>query len=490
MASNHGSLTRDIIGNRFYLNGYEIIDSSRNLKNIKTATVRYAHIKKDLEVDGQITTSKIVVKDPSRPTNVYLFGPSTVDTGALAYYYPNVISAMTSIPGTNLRHVVQPLVGGFPAAVVYNTENRHSDGIAATDYLVDGLGMTLANAFDITQLPSEDGFLINYAVSGATALGCTWNAYPNPTTFTNVAGVNGIVDQVDKFLTQRAAANKTIDPNDLFIFASQNINDIGIIATSMSPGAAIAASVTGVMTKLQQLYNLGARHIMFQVVGNGSLLLEVIPAFVRIDAAVPGTTTALSGVSDAITDAFVTALSAAVDVSGPMSECDLILTDTSTIASQILVDKGRFGLRSSLLSDPDPRVPGTINVTSSFVADSNILTITSTSGIVSKNMILVGGGVTVNNIKIVEQITGVAGNTGTYKVDHLQLAGVSPTSLVNTPSFPFPTLVEQALVPHPNRKLDRKVFFSDDFHFTQTGQLFHADYFLKFALPFQPINLL
>lgn len=480
MASNFGGLNRDLIGSNLFIKGKQVIDKDRNIRANSLTLRTDALVKGDLVVQGTISN------DNTKPNNVYLFGPSTVESGGLANYYPNVITAMTPIPNTNLRYVIQPLVGGFPAQVVYNTDNRHSDGLGATDYLVKELAMTPINAFDITQLPTENNTFINYAVSGATALGCTWNAFPTPLTFANIAGANGTVDQVDKFLAHRAAANKAIDPNDLFMFVSQNINDIAVIATDGNPPAAIAASVSGIMTKLQQLYNLGARHIMFQVVGNGSLLLEVIPAFVRIDAAVPGTINALSGVSDAITDAFVAAFSAAVDTSGPMAELDLILTDTSTIASQILVDKGRFGLRSSLLSDPDPRVPGTVNITSSFVVDGNTLTVTSTSGIIAKNMILVGGGVTNNNIRIVEQLTGAAGSTGTYKVDHLQLAGVTPTSLVNTPSLPFPTLIEQALVVHPNRKLDRKVFFSDDFHFTQTGHLFHANYFIKFATPFQP----
>jgi hypothetical protein len=55
-----------------------------------------------------------------------------------------------------------------------------------------------------------------------------------------------------------------------------------------------------------------------------------------------------------------------------------------------------------------------------------------------------------------------------------------------TPSFPFPTLLDQALVVHPNRKLDRKVGFSDDFHHPQTLQKAFADFLLRFALPFKP----
>ena len=452
-------------------------------------------VNKDIYVDDLVadtaTISNLTSSStyPTSPNNIYLFGPSTVDSGGLAHYYPNVISALTSVPGTNLRWVVQPQAGGFPATIVYNTQNRHSDGIGATDYLVEKLGMPCINAYDITQLPSYNGVIVNYAVSGATALGCTWNAFPNPLTFANITGANGIVDQVDKFLAQRAAAAKPIDPNDLFMFVSQNINDIGPISLSGNPGAAMAASVAGIMTQLQALYDLGARHIMFQVVGKGSLLLDVIPVFVRLNVALPGTTAQLSALSDIITDVFIAAFSAAVTPGGTMSECDFILTDTSTIASQILVDRGRFGLRSSLLSDPDPRVPGTINITSSFLVDGNTLTVTATSGIISMNMILVGGGVSSNNVRIVEQLTGAAGSTGTYRVDTLQLAGVAPTSLENTPALPFPTYIEQALVVQPTRRLDRKVFFSDDIHFTQTGQLFHANYFINFATPFQPIVL-
>lgn len=358
MASNHGNLNRDIIGGNLYIKNSEIIDSKRNIKNIKKATIGSMHIKKDLNVNGEITTTKLLIKDPSNPTNVYLFGPSTLETGSLAAYYPNVIPALISISGTNLRHVIQPGAGGFPFDVVYNTDNRHSDGLSTPDYLSDMLGMPLVNGFEINQLPVDNGKLINYAVTGATALGCTWNAFPSPLTFANVAGANGIVDQVDKFLSHLTAANKTIDPNDIFVFASQNINDLGVIGL-LGGGipAAIGASVTGVMTKLQQLYNLGARHIMFQLVGDGATLVNAIPAFIKVDVAAPGTLAALAGLSDAITGAYLGALSSAVAPAGSMSELDLILSTSSAYASILIANPENFGFRASLLSDPDPRVP-------------------------------------------------------------------------------------------------------------------------------------
>lgn len=122
---------------------------------------------------------------------------------------------------------------------------------------------------------------------------------------------------------------------------------------------------------------------------------------------------ALTGLSDAITGAFVSALSAAVAPAGSMSELDLILTTSSAYAVSILTNANRFGARAPLLSDPDPRVPPAL-----------------------------------------------------------------------TPDIPFPTMLEQALVVHPNRKLDRKVIFSDDFHHTQTFQKAFADFLIKFMLPF------
>jgi len=446
-------------------------------------------VDEDAVFQKSITAEKLLLKDPSRPTNIYLFGPSTWDSGAVNAYYPNVIAALTPIPGTNLRWLVQPGVGGFPFNVLYNTSNRHSDGLCAVDYLADMLGMPLVNAFDITQLPVADGNLVNYSVSGATALGCTWNAFPNPQTITNVAGPNGIVDQVDKFLNHLVAANKTIGPNDLFAFLSQNINDLGVIATSGNIPMYIGASIAGVLTKMQQLYNLGARHMIFQV--SGSSVVKLIPAFLKIDVAVPGTVAGLAGLSDAITDAYTTALSAAVAPGGPMNELDLIITNTSSLAERVTVDPAQYGFRSSLSSDPDPRYPGTpvsFAITSSFTGDGNLLTVTATSGTIVPGLVLVGGGVTPNT-KILRQETGIAGSTGTYTVDVLQLNGVAPTSLETTtptgPAFPFPTMLDQALVVHPTRKLDRKVVFSDDFHFTQTAQIFHAEFTSNFMLPFQ-----
>jgi hypothetical protein len=68
-------------------------------------------------------------------------------------------------------------------------------------------------------------------------------------------------------------------------------------------------------------------------------------------------------------------------------------------------------------------------ITSSFVANGTVLTVTATAGVIKPGMYVSGGGVTAGTY-ITKQLTGAPGSTGTYTVDNPQLNGVAPTNLL------------------------------------------------------------
>jgi NAD(P)-dependent dehydrogenase (short-subunit alcohol dehydrogenase family) len=57
MASNHGNLNRDLIGNSLFIKGKRIIDEGRNLTMIKHASVGSLKVRNDVAIDGALTVN-------------------------------------------------------------------------------------------------------------------------------------------------------------------------------------------------------------------------------------------------------------------------------------------------------------------------------------------------------------------------------------------------------------------------------------------------
>ena len=356
------------------------------------------------------------MKNPLAPRNIYIFGPSTTETGNWAKYYPflNMEGVLyTTIPGTNLRKTADD-------TIVYNSNNRHSDGLCVTDYIACDCGLELINACDITELPMENGKLINYSVSGATALGTLSNqSDPVPPPFfwaaapAGINGPHGIDSQVALFCEHLDASDKTITSEDLFYFAAIGGNDVVPLATSLAlasgnpaaepfltdNGEFIGSSVAAV----EALYNKGARHIIYQIVGPSSYPFRPT----TIKAGLVAEASAVAGLMLNDATGLVGALSTEVGSSGTMPGLDLMLTDIGNVAVKVAECPEFYGHRAPMPSD-----------------------------------------------------------TGTF------------------PGFPFPTYLDQMIESGPALKEDRKVTFVDDTHFTQTGARKVTDVLKCFIFPF------
>jgi hypothetical protein len=326
-----------------------------NLKVKKCVNIcKNLTVKGDVKIEG-----KLMVRDQMAPKNIFIVGPSSAETGNLVAYYP--LKNEEFVPVNDKIRKYVNLFNGAESAL--GPLNRHSEGLAMPDFISKKIGYNLVNSNEITKTPHGNYHIINYAVSGATAIGNNWNV-PNgiPETWATTTGPHGYDSQVALLLSHLNSACKSPSENDIVIYNGVGGNDIGAIAlTNIIDGPAAAAAAIGQflnthITNIQALYNAGFRHVYMDYFG--SEVLDYSPILIKLDVANPGTLAALKGLSDVLflgptgllqllaNQAYVT-----------MPELHLSYNDLSAYGNDVAASPSLYGFRLPMITDPDPRVP-------------------------------------------------------------------------------------------------------------------------------------
>lgn len=318
--------------------------------------------KDDVIFCGKLETKgEVIIKDLLAPKNVFIIGPSSSETGNLASYYPAPVA--TFVPVNSKIRKLTILVNG--AEVGLGPLNRHSDGLAMPDFLAKKMGYKLFNACDITQTPVGDCNIINYAVSGATAVGNNWNVPNNgvtPLTWANTTGPHGYDAQTALLLSHLTAAGRIPTKDDIVIYNGVGGNDIGAILLTqvIDGGLAAAAAVTQFLAthiaNIQQLYNAGFRHVYIDYLGANAL--NYFPTAIKADVALPGTLVGLQATSNILflgPSGLLQQL--ANQAAATMPELHLSFNDVSAFAVDASTNPTLYGTRLPLITDPDPRGP-------------------------------------------------------------------------------------------------------------------------------------
>jgi hypothetical protein len=317
--------------------------------------------KDDVIFCGKLETKgEVVIKDLLAPKNVFIIGPSSSETGNLTAYYPAEVATYVPV-NSKIRKLIRLFNG---AEIALGPLNRHSEGLAMPDFLAKKMGYTLLNASDVTILPLGDCNIINYAVSGATAVGNNNNVPNNGTspTWATTTGPHGYDSQVSLLLSHLSAVGRTPTKDDIVIYNGVGGNDIGAIALTnlIDGGPAAAAAIGQFLTthigNIQALYNVGFRHVYIDYLGANSL--NYFPTAIKADVANPGTLAGLQATANILflgPSGLQQLL--ANQAAATMPELHLSFNDVSAFAVDAFTNLSLYGTRLPLITDPDPRGP-------------------------------------------------------------------------------------------------------------------------------------
>jgi len=294
---------------------------------------------------------------------VFVFSSSLDDICNWVHYYDGAGSYSLNadrivIPAT-LEYTQPPAGPGHFSQNHIATTNRWGGNHNAMDYMAQHFKMhhyCSSQVSDFSELNSE-GFVVNFAIGGATANGNVYNA-PSvalPHTYSQVAGNYGFNWQVTDFLTKLSHdSDYHIKPSTWFIYDFAGANDISLIATCTNITVCIANFTSVTLSNLQALYNGGMRNLIFTYINSG---FEYNPATIKVDPT-GGNATALDTIATLIfasSGGFLDQLNA--QLIATMQELQLVLVPVGPLLTAINSAPLLSGIRPTLKHDPDPRNP-------------------------------------------------------------------------------------------------------------------------------------
>lgn len=289
--------------------------------------------------------------------NVYVIGGLFDDTGNWANTYGKTgtwtygpTTPITPPPST-LGSLIHPTI------VLVNNLKRYGQGFVGADFVARELELPQYTASTLSSMPTGPA-LISFAINGSMAKGNVWNG-PTDTPYFPLVGPGGYDSQV----TQLAVLlnGKQMDPEDVVLYTLVGGSEITRILTSAPADQpnAIADVIIGTMTNLLTLYAMGARRIVFTYTDAATIPLT--PSYIKADvysgSPVIAGSQAIANALFAGSTGLVNLISQAVGSSGAMPLLDVNILATSPLLLRVQAQPDAYGVRTTLVTDLDPRVP-------------------------------------------------------------------------------------------------------------------------------------
>lgn len=232
-----------------------------------------------------ISTCIVVqAKECHQTFNIYWFGSSQDDVGNWIKIYGNDRS------WGPFQQISSP-VFSYPSPInavgieAMGAKNRFADGNISPEFLAHHYNFTIAASEDLTYMPRDVGNIVCFGIAGSTAIGNEYNTYNLNQPYNVIAGIGSYQYQVERFLELQELTEKTINPDDAFIYSSLFSTDILAIfndwnyygPTQTYLDMQLLGNVT--IENLGKLADAGAKHFVIMILDPESAY--ILPNFIK-----------------------------------------------------------------------------------------------------------------------------------------------------------------------------------------------------------------
>lgn len=326
----------------------------------------YPHACTDMNINSEIIK-------PSENIEIFVFSNSLDDFGnwlkdivPLGYYY---LDADRIVQPSTSNYNVFPAGPGKHSVNHVATSGRWGDSVNAMDFLAQYLKIKSYKSSDITSynsnLNGHNGFMVNFAIGGATANGNVYNAplVPLPHDFIQVEGPFGYNYQVTEFVSKFVVNSAYKVKNTTWFFYNwMGANDYPLILDCANVTACSITFIETHLANIQTLYNAGMRKLVLTITDGG---YNYNPETLKVDP---------TGFTAAFLDGFAafTYSSSGEFLDQFMTQMYTLMPDlqvyrilATTTINDVVADLNDYGIRTTFPKDPDPRNPY-LNLTSAF----------------------------------------------------------------------------------------------------------------------------